>query len=97
MKTIFHILIILVVAVLLGGLFYGAVTAFSFNTSQAQATDRPLPPEGEFDRPSPDGETGSLQFPFDSVKNLLIITAVGAVYLNAPKLLGKRKPQPEIA
>jgi hypothetical protein len=97
MKTFFNILVILIVAVFIGGLLYGTVTVFSANSNQTQITERQLPPEGEFDGPLPDGNARGLQFPFDSVKSLLIITAVGALYLNAPKLLGKRKSLPDIA
>lgn len=93
MKTIFKILAILVVAVLIGGTFYGAVTASS-GTDQASALERPDDHDDEFeprDREEPDE---GFMFPAESIKSLLMITVVGALYLNLPKLVGKRKPQP---
>jgi hypothetical protein len=90
MKTIFKILVIVVVAVLVGSLFYGAVTAISSGTDQLSMPARPT--DGEFDRPDrEEGDVGGLQFPADAVKNLAIISIVSVVYLNAPKLLRRKK------
>jgi hypothetical protein len=50
MKTIFKVLVILVVAILVGGLFYGAVTASSSGTDQTAMSERPMPVDGEFER-----------------------------------------------
>ena len=96
MKAIFKILVILVVAVMIGGLLYGVVTASSSSTSQSvQFSNEPfsgqLPPNGDLNRPTRDGETDGFQFPVDSVKNLAIISVVGAIYLNTIKFLRKRK------
>lgn len=86
MKIIFKILAILVVAVLVGGLFYGTVTIASAGATQTSVSERPLPPDGEeFD--------GGIQFPVESIKSLAIISIVGALYLNVPKwIAGKRLP-----
>jgi hypothetical protein len=91
MKTLFKILVIFVVAVLVGGMFYGVVTAAS-GTNQSAMTERPsdgLHAEGGQDR---EGNTGGIQFPADAIKNLAIISIVSAIYLNAPKLFGRKKP-----
>jgi hypothetical protein len=85
MKTIFKILVILVVAALVGGLFYGVVTATSSGTSQSR------PVNEQFNRPNRVGEAGGIQFPADSIKSLAIISLVSLVYLNAPKWLGRKK------
>ena len=90
MKTIFKILVIVVFAVLVGSLFYGVVTAVSSGTDQSFMPARPT--DGEFDRPDREEGTGGLQFPADAVKNLAIISIVSVVYLNAPKLLRRKKP-----
>lgn len=95
MNTIFKILVILVVAVLVGGSLYGVVTATS---QSSQSSDAPsngqLPSDGNFIRPDHDGESSGIQFPMDSIKNLVIITVVGALYFNVAKFLGKRKSIP---
>ncbi|MFN8413902.1 MAG: hypothetical protein U0Z26_16090 [Anaerolineales bacterium] len=92
MKTLFKILVIIVVAVLVGGLFYGAVTTLSSSSGQSTVNGQ-FPPDGDFARPDRDNESGGFQFPFDAVKNLIIISAVGAIYLNAGKLFTKKKLQ----
>lgn len=88
MKTIFKTLVILVVAVLIGGVFYGVVTANSSGSTQQTSLERPT--DGEFARPDLD-ESGGFQFPFDAVKNLVIISVIAAIYLNAGKLFGGKK------
>ena len=96
MKTIFKTLVILVLAVLVGSLFYGAVTVISSGTDQssmpARSTDGQFPADGEFSPHDREGDVGGLQFPADAVKNLAIISIVSVVYLNAPKLLRRKKP-----
>ena len=96
MKTIFKILVIVVLAVLVGSLFYGAVTAISSGTNQssipARPTDGQFPASGEFSPRDREGSSGGLQFPADAVKNLAIISIVSVIYLNAPKLLRRKKP-----
>jgi len=93
MKTIFKILVIFVLAVLVGSLFYGAVTAISSGTDQSSMpTDGQFPADGEFSPHDREGDVGGLQFPADAVKNLAIISIVSVVYLNAPKLLRRKKP-----
>lgn len=94
MNTIFKILAILVVAVLIGGAFYGAVTALSSGADQPSLPERPAPPEGEFEPRDEEFEEGFM-FPAESIKSLLMITVVGALYLNLPKLIGRRKSQPQ--
>jgi hypothetical protein len=91
MKTIFKILVILVVAALIGGLFYGVVTATSSGTSQSSLSERPSPVDREFASPDRGDDTGGIQFPADAVKNLMIISVVSIIYLNASKWLNKKK------
>ncbi|CAG0977693.1 hypothetical protein ANAEL_01547 [Anaerolineales bacterium] len=94
MKTLFRILVILTVAVLVGGLFYGAVTAASSGADQPTSFEHPT--DGEFvprDREEPDG----IAFPADALKNLVIITVISALYLNVPKWLGRKKPKANLA
>ena len=88
MKTIFKVLVILVVAILVGGLFYGAVTASSSGTDQTAMSERPMPADGEFERPDGD-EAGGIQFPADAVKNLLIITVIATLYVNLSRWIKK--------
>ena len=80
MKTISRIIIILLVATLIGGLFYSVVNAGSSSTSQTSMSERP---EGDFARP--DGEEGGISFPAESIKNLAIISIICALYLNVFK------------
>lgn len=95
MKTLFKILVILVAAVLVGGMFYGVVTATSSSTDQSSMTERPsdgeFPVDGEFAPPDREDDAGSMQFPADAVKNLAIISIVSVIYLNAAKWLGRKK------
>jgi hypothetical protein len=100
MKTLFRILVILVVAVLVGGLFYEVVTATSSGADQPTSFERPtdgeFPLDGEFvprDREEPDG----IAFPADALKNLVIITVISVLYLNVPKWLGRKKPKATLA
>ncbi|MBL8078563.1 MAG: hypothetical protein JNM55_11420 [Anaerolineales bacterium] len=97
MNTVFKILVILVGATLVGGLLYGVVTVTSSSQSPQfteGSSSGQLPPDGNFDRPDHDGESSGIQFPMDSIKNLAIISVVGALYFNAAKFLGKRKSIP---
>lgn len=92
MKIIFKILVILVVAVLVSGLFYAVVTGTSSGGSQFLATERPT--DGEFAPRDRGGAGGGMQFPMDSVKNLLIISAVSLVYVQGSKLAKGRQSIP---
>ena len=94
MKTIFKILVILVVGVLVGGLFYSVVTATSSGTGQSSLTERPA--DGQFS-PHDRESAGGVQFPADAVKNLAIISIVSVVYLNATKWFSRKKPALEVA
>ena len=89
MKTISRILIILLVATLIGGLFYSAVRAGSSSTSQTSISERPT---GDFARPDGDHDEGGISFPAESIKSLVIISLVGAVYLNVIKKFAAKKP-----
>ena len=96
MKTILKILLILVVAVMIGGAFYGAVTASSSRTDGATLQERPQPDDfpldGEFTPPDREDFDGGVQFPAEMVKNLVIMTVVATAYLNVTKYLGRKKP-----
>jgi hypothetical protein len=95
MKTIFKILVILVLAAVVGGVFYGVVTATSSGADQSSRPEWPT--NGEFSADgqathSDQGEAGGMQFPADAIKNLAIISIVGVIYLNATRWLGSKKP-----
>ena len=90
MKTIFKILVIVVVAVLVGGLFYSVVAASS-GTDQALASERSFPADGELSRPDKAEGGGELQFPADLIKNLVIISVVSITYLNVTRWMGGKK------
>lgn len=89
MKTFPRIIIILLVATLIGGLFYSAVSAGSSSTSQTSISERPT---GDFPRPDGDQEEGGISFPAESIKSLAIISIVSAVYLNIVKKFTAKKP-----
>ena len=86
MKTFFKILSILIVAALVGGLLYGAVTGMSVGQgTRARSTN------GEFNRRDHQNFGGGLQFPADSIKNLLIISIVAMTYLKYSSWVGRKK------
>jgi hypothetical protein len=89
MKIISRIMIILLVAALVGGLFYSVVAAGSSSTNQTSISERPA---GNFSRPDGDREEGGGGFPVDSIKNLAIISIICAVYLNFIKKPAVKKP-----
>jgi len=89
MKTISRVIIILLVAALIGGLFYSVVNAGSASTSQTSISERPV---GDFPLPDEDRDEGEISFPAESIKSLAIISIVGAVYLNVIKKISVRKP-----
>lgn len=89
MKVIFKILVILVVAALVSGLFYAAVTGTSSGNSQLSTSERPT--NGEFTPRDREGSNGGVQFPMDSVKNLLIISTISLVYVQGTKLIKGKK------
>jgi hypothetical protein len=91
MNTIFKILVILVVAALIGGLFYGAVTASSSGFGQSRSTNERF---GQFDR---GGEARGLQFPAEAISNLVIISVVAVIYLNATKWLNRKRATVKVA
>jgi len=88
MKTIFNILVILVAAVLVGGLFYGAVTLTSSGTGQTSVQERPT--GGDFP-PDREESAGGVQIPVDVIKNLAIISVVAVVYKMVTKFFGRKK------
>ncbi len=92
MTTLYRILIILVVAAIIGGAIYMAVSggsAVSQQPPQMRSGDRPRPEGGE-DREGGDG------LPFGVLKSLVIMSVASGVYLAGNKLLGK-KPKPVLA
>ncbi len=85
MKTISRIIIILLAATLIGGLFYSVVSAGSSSTSQTSISEGPT---GDFPQPDDDREEGGISFPVESIKSLALISIACAAYLN----VAKRKP-----
>jgi hypothetical protein len=102
MKVIFRVLVILVVATLIGGAIFAAVSAggSSGNTQRGfEGGDRPALPNGEAPgnfRPDGDGgrSEGGSGLPFGMVKGLVIITIIAAIYFNINKFFGKKKSIP---
>lgn len=96
MKTILKILLILVVAMMIGGAFYGAVTASSSGTDGTILQERPQPDDfpldGEFTPPDRGDFDDGVQFPAEMIKNLVIMTVVATAYLNITKYFGRKKP-----
>jgi hypothetical protein len=95
MNTILKILVIFVVAVLVGGMFYGVVTAASSGTDQSSMPERPA--DSELAPPERTDASDGIQFPVEVIKNLVIISVVSLIYLKGPKLLGKKKPVLQVA
>jgi hypothetical protein len=46
---------------------------------------------GDFKHPDREGSSSGIQFPMDSVKNLLIISTVSLVYVKGSKLIRGKK------
>ena len=92
MKTLFRILVIMVVAVLIGGAFYGAVTASSSGTDGTSIQERPRPDGFPAERPEGEDFEGGIQFPAEMIKSLVIMTVVATASLNLPKLFNWKKP-----
>jgi len=88
MKTIFSILVIVVVAVLIGGMFYGVVTAAS-GTGQASGQERRG--NGDFGRSDRNESAGGVQLPVDIIKNLAIISLISVGYLGICKIVRRKK------
>ena len=86
MKTISRMIIILLAAVLIGGLFYSVVNAGSSSTSQTSISERPA---GDF--PQPESKVGGISFPAESIKSLAIISIFSALYLNVFKKISVKK------
>ena len=95
MKTILNIPVILVISVLVGGLFYGAVTLTSSGMDQTAFQERPtdddFPTGGEFSPPDRDGFDDEVQIPVEMIKSFVIISIVVVVYLNITKYFGRKK------
>ncbi len=97
MKTVFKVFIILVVAMVVGGFFYGVVTASSSGTDETRVAESPqidgqfFPPDGEFSPPIRDEGESGIQFPIEAIKSLMIIAVVGTVYFNMTKFFNRKK------
>ena len=88
MKTIFKVLVILVVVLTLGALFYGVVTATSSGgVAGSLVHERPV---GGF-RPGSEGLSGGIQLPVEMIKNLLLISMIVAAYLKISKYFRSQK------
>ncbi|MBN8655219.1 MAG: hypothetical protein J0M11_05725 [Anaerolineae bacterium] len=87
MKTIFRILIILVVTAIVGGLMYAGVSASgSATTTFEDGEGRPQLPEGAEFRPEHEehegreGRDGGFGFPGGVVKSLILMSVAGGIY-----------------
>jgi ABC-type Fe3+-siderophore transport system permease subunit len=80
MKTISQILIILLVAALLGGVMYAAVSAGGDMTQMRERGDfderRPAPLDGQL----PPERDGRVILPFGVVKSLVLMSLIGVPY-----------------
>ena len=104
MKTIFRILVILVVAALIGGSIYALVTVGGVNSGQNSFRPREggqhFVPGGDGGfRPddhggrgdSERGAGGVLGLGFGLIKNTLLVAVIALIYLNAAKWFAKQK------
>jgi hypothetical protein len=95
MNTLFRILVILVVASLIGGAIFALVNVAAA-ASQQSSSHRP---EGDRHRPEGgerDGPDGGIFLPFGMIKNLVVISIIAAVYLNAGKWFGKKRTAKQV-
>ncbi|MDD2921694.1 MAG: hypothetical protein PHQ36_05345 [Anaerolineales bacterium] len=96
MKTLFRILVILVVASLIGGVIFALVNMNDSASQQRSAFQRP---EGERHRPEGgdrDRLGGSIFLPFGMIKNLAVISIIAAIYLNVGKLFAGKKSSKQV-
>ncbi len=80
MKTVYRVLVILVVAALLGGMMYAAVSASGTSGASERREfdeERFARPEGNF---RPEREEGGVRLPFGVVKSLVLMALVGVPY-----------------
>jgi orotate phosphoribosyltransferase len=79
MKTLFRILIILVITSIIGGLMYAGVSAAGATSFEGE---RPQMPEGAEFRPEREehGERDGLDIPGGMVKALVLMSIAGGVY-----------------
>lgn len=87
MKTLFRVLIILVVASIIGGLMYAGVSASnssaSFGDFDGDESRRPLPPEGAEFRPEREDHEeheGEFDFPGGMIKAVVLMSIAGGAY-----------------
>lgn len=81
MKTLYRVLIILTVAVIIGGLMYAGVSASGSSANSGGFEEGgPHPPEGMEFRPGGDRDEGGLGFPAGMVKALVLMTVAGGIY-----------------
>lgn len=101
MRIIFRILIILAVAVVVGGTLYAIVDNMGASASQPPAFENGERPEvsrpaGEFDpgaRPERGEFDGGMFIPMGMLKSLAVIAIVSAVYLIPARWIGNLKKQ----
>jgi hypothetical protein len=84
MKTLFRILVILVVTAIVGGLMYAGVSASGSSTANFEDGEgRPQLPDGaEFrpEREEHEGRDGGFGFPGGVIKSLVLMSLAGGIY-----------------
>ena len=85
MSTLYRTLVLLVIATLIGGLFYAAVGSGDSTTGLPAPADGQPRPEGGEER---DGET---DLPLGMVKSLAIMSIASGVYLAVDKFNNRKK------
>ncbi|MDP1548455.1 MAG: hypothetical protein Q8L87_20780 [Anaerolineales bacterium] len=80
MKTLFRILVILIIASMIGGLMYAGVSAAG--DAPSLENERPRLPEGEQFRPEREGpaERDGIDLPGGMVKALALMSIAGGIY-----------------
>jgi hypothetical protein len=87
MKILFRILVVFVIAALIGGVCFALVNGNGTTTTNQQQSEF----QRHGDRHGHNGGFSGVAIPFGMVRNLIVVSIIAVVYLNAGKWLGKGK------